>query len=71
MALGPQETADLTLDGEIRDIVYLGSYVKYRVAIAGGKDMIVHVRPDRAQDHNIGDPMRIGWQRRHHRIVSA
>ncbi len=49
MALGPQETADLTLDGEIRDIVYLGSYVKYRVAIAGGKDMIMHVRPDRAR----------------------
>jgi ABC-type Fe3+/spermidine/putrescine transport system ATPase subunit len=71
IALGQSETADVALDGEIRDIVYLGSYVKYRVAIAGAKDMIIHVRPDSATNHGIGETMRIGWQRRHQRIVSA
>ena len=70
-ALGPQEAAEVTLDGEIRDMIYLGSHVKYKVAVAGGGDMIVHAKPDGAQSRSIGGKMRIGWRRQHQRIVSA
>ena len=37
-ALGPEDAAEMTLEGEIRDIVYLGSHVKYKVAVAGGDE---------------------------------
>ena len=63
LALGPEETADVTLDGEIRDIVYLGSHVKYKVAVAGGSDMIVHALPDGSGRATASaERMRIGWQ---------
>ncbi len=70
-ALAPRETAEVTLAGEIRDIVYLGSHVRYKIGVAGGSDMVVHTAPDGAQGRGIGGKLRIGWQRRHQRIVSA
>jgi ABC-type Fe3+/spermidine/putrescine transport system ATPase subunit len=71
MALGARETAELMLDGVIRDIIYLGSHVRYKVAAADGAEIIVNVRPDDIENRQVGEKIRIGWNRRHHRIVSA
>ena len=71
LALAQGETAEMALDGEVRDVVYLGSHVKYKVAVQGGSEMIVHARPDRMPASQAGEKMRIGWLRRNHRIVSA
>jgi spermidine/putrescine transport system ATP-binding protein len=65
------EKTDLSIEGEIRDLVYLGSHLRYRVAVPGHDDMIVHVDPDEGLNRNIGETIRIGWQQKHHRIVSA
>ena len=62
---------DMSIAGEIRDLVYLGSHLRYRVAIPGQEDMIVHVDPDEGANQDIGGAVRIGWQRKHQRIVSA
>jgi ABC-type Fe3+/spermidine/putrescine transport system ATPase subunit len=71
MALAPEETAEMVLDGTVRDVVYLGSHVKYKVAVIGGSEMIVHARPDGMQVRQPGETMRIGWLQRNHRIVDA
>jgi spermidine/putrescine transport system ATP-binding protein len=69
--LGPTEAAEIAVDGTIRDVVYLGSHVKYKVATSNGEDMIVHAQADSTHNYNIGETMRVGWQHRHQRIVSA
>jgi spermidine/putrescine transport system ATP-binding protein len=62
---------DMSVTGEIRDLVYLGSHLRYRVALPGHDDMIVHVDPDDGVNQSIGETIRIGWQQKHQRIVSA
>jgi spermidine/putrescine ABC transporter ATP-binding subunit len=71
MVLGARETAEVTLDGEVRDIVFLGSHVRYKVAVADGTEIVVNVRPDHIENRRVEQKIRIGWNRRHHRIVSA
>jgi ABC-type Fe3+/spermidine/putrescine transport system ATPase subunit len=68
---GNADRADMNIEGEIRDLVYLGSHLRYRVAVPGHDDMIVHVDPEDGLDRNIGETIRIGWQRKHQRIVAA
>jgi ABC-type Fe3+/spermidine/putrescine transport system ATPase subunit len=70
-ALALEETAEMILEGTVRDVVYLGSHVKYKVAVRGGSEMIVHARPEALRVKELGETMRIGWQRRNHRIVDA
>lgn len=66
-----QEKVDMSIAGEIRDLVYLGSHLRYRVVVPGHDDMIVHVDPDDAANQNVGDTIRVGWRQKHQRIVSA
>lgn len=70
-ALAPEETAEVVLEGRVKDVVYLGSHVKYKVGVEGGSEMIVHARPEGMRVREVGEMMRIGWLKRNHRIVDA
>jgi ABC-type Fe3+/spermidine/putrescine transport system ATPase subunit len=71
LALSLEETAEMVLEGTVRDFVYLGSHVKYKVAVEGGSEMIVHARPNGMRVREVGERMRIGWLKSNHRIVDA
>ena len=67
--LGPEQTAEMMLHGEIESTVYLGSHVKYTMSVAAGVSMIVHARPGKA--HSVGDKLCVGWSVDDQRLVST
>jgi spermidine/putrescine transport system ATP-binding protein len=67
--LGAGETADMMLDGHIDDVIYLGSYVKYRVATSDSAHVVVHVGSETAATARVGQPVRIGWSFSKQRVL--
>jgi ABC-type Fe3+/spermidine/putrescine transport system ATPase subunit len=69
--LTPQQSAELCLEAKVLDAIYLGSHVKYKAAVPGGGTLVVHAAPDEGALIGVGQPVRIGWQLRHQRLVAA
>jgi spermidine/putrescine transport system ATP-binding protein len=63
------ETTDMTLEGRIADAIYLGSYVKYKVATSDSAHVVVHVGSEAAATVRMGEPVRIGWSFSKQRVL--
>jgi ABC-type Fe3+/spermidine/putrescine transport system ATPase subunit len=69
--LASGETSDVTLEGDVKDVVYLGDHIKCSVGIAGGQDMNVHLDAAAAPRPATGERVRLGWPLGQQRVVSA
>ena len=69
--LGPQPVAaDVSVEGTLEDMVYLGAYVRYRIALPGGQHLIAS-SADRAVRLalSVGSPVWCGWSQEDQRII--
>jgi len=69
--LGTVETqADVALEGVLEDAVYLGAYVRYRIALPNGQRLTA-TNADRAMRSKlaVGQPVWCGWSREDQRII--
>jgi spermidine/putrescine ABC transporter ATP-binding subunit len=69
--LAPERpAADIVFEGVLEDMVYLGAYVKYRVALAGGQRLTA-TSADRATRLalSVGKPVFAGWALSDQRII--
>ena len=62
--------ADVTVQGTLEDVVYLGAYVRYRVALPGGEHLMAS-SADRAVRSAlaVGAPVWCGWSQEDQRII--
>jgi len=67
--LGQGEAADHKLEGRIEEVSFLGSHLRFVVALASGEKLRVH-RPSHASA-KVGDTIAIGWSRADLKIVAA
>ena len=65
-------TADVVLDGLLVDLIYLGVFVKYIVALPGGQRITVH-NPDSAlrRSLSLNAPVKIGWKWVDQRVIEG
>jgi ABC-type Fe3+/spermidine/putrescine transport system ATPase subunit len=65
-------TADVVLDGVLVDVIYLGVFVKYIVALPGGQRITVH-NPDSAlrRSLSLNAPVKIGWKLADQRVIEG
>ena len=64
--------AEVMLQGELRDMVFLGPYVKYKVALDDGAEVIVNNADlSLRRGLEIGVKLRIGWMLDAHRVIDA
>jgi ABC-type Fe3+/spermidine/putrescine transport system ATPase subunit len=69
--LGARElAADVVFEGIVEDMIYLGSFVKYRIALAGGQKLTAS-SADRALRLGlaVGRPVRVGWSLEGQRVI--
>ena len=64
--------AQVVLQGELRDMVFLGPYVKYKVVLGGGEQVIINnadlsVR----RGLEIGGILQVGWMLAAHRVIDG
>jgi hypothetical protein len=63
-----------TVDGRVRDVVYLGLYTRYLIELEGGSDLVVvEQNLDTTSMDALavrGRSVRLLWQRDHNRIIS-
>ena len=58
------------LSGELRDIVFMGPFVKYKVALDGGEVVAVHdADPRLRRGFEIGRRVHLGWTLEVHRVL--
>ena len=69
--LQPGEKLDVEMEGDVKDVVYLGDHIKCSVGIAGGQDVIVHLDAAAAPRPAAGERVRLGWPLGQQRVVSA
>ena len=71
MRIGEQVPEDgVALAGRVEDIVFLGAYVRCQVTLPGGEVVTAHLSDPAARAAlAIGDPVRLGWSTREHRII--
>jgi ABC-type Fe3+/spermidine/putrescine transport system ATPase subunit len=69
--LPPDGTAEIALSGRIRDAIYLGAYVKYKIESSGGTELVVHAAGDSVAPHQIGAPVRLGWNLSKQRVIES
>jgi spermidine/putrescine transport system ATP-binding protein len=63
---------DVELDGTLVDIIYLGGFVKYIVALPSGQRVAVHNSSGALRRSlSLNDPVRIGWSAEDQRIVEG
>jgi putative spermidine/putrescine transport system ATP-binding protein len=72
---GSPITGDMyTVDGRVRDVVYLGLYTRYLIELEGGSDLVVvEQNLDTTSMDALavrGRSVRLLWQRDHNRIIS-
>ncbi len=70
--LGNDLDTDVKVDGTVADAVFLGAFVKYRLSLAGGEEVVVH-SPDPALRRriNAGARVMVGWNADHHRVLDS
>jgi spermidine/putrescine transport system ATP-binding protein len=63
---------DVELDGTLVDIIYLGGFVKYIVALRSGQRVAVHNSSGSLRRSlSLNDPVRIGWSAEDQRVVEG
>jgi ABC-type Fe3+/spermidine/putrescine transport system ATPase subunit len=67
VALGGGE---VSVEGRLDDVVFLGPYTRYRVTAASGEEIVAHVADGRSRAATVGDTVRIGWSAAAHRVVA-
>ena len=62
--------ADIVFKGVLEDMIYLGAYVRYRIALPGGQRLTA-TSADRAMRHAlaIGSPVWCGWSLEDQRLI--
>ncbi len=61
---------DVVLHGELRDMVFLGPYVQYRITLDDGVDVIVNNADlNLRKGLEIGSAVRVGWMLSTHRVI--
>jgi putative spermidine/putrescine transport system ATP-binding protein len=64
-----------SVDGRIRDVVYLGLYTRYLVELDGGSDLVVVQQNLATTSMDVlsarGKPVRLLWQRDHVRKIAG
>jgi ABC-type Fe3+/spermidine/putrescine transport system ATPase subunit len=64
--------AEVVIEGELRDMVFLGPYVKYKVALDDGTKVIVNNSDlSLRQGLEVGSAVRVGWMLSGHRVIDA
>ena len=64
--------AEVVLQGELRDMVFLGPYVRYKVALDDGLEVIVNNADlSLRQGLEVGAKLRVGWTLSVHRVIDA
>jgi spermidine/putrescine transport system ATP-binding protein len=65
-------STDVELDGTLVDIIYLGGFVKYIVALSSGQRVAVHNSSGALRRTlALNDPVRIGWSAEDQRVVEG
>jgi hypothetical protein len=56
--------------GKLEDSVFLGPFVRYRVGLESGSEIVVH-SPDIGLRHSLalGDAVRLRWSPERHRVL--
>jgi spermidine/putrescine ABC transporter ATP-binding subunit len=58
------------IDGVLADVVYLGSFIKYVVKLAGGQRVLLHSSDTAARRSvSVGQPVKIGWSASDQRVL--
>ena len=71
-AHGARVGAEVVIEGELRDMVFLGPYVKYKVALDDGAEVIVNNSDlSLRQGLEVGSAVRVGWMLSGHRVIDA
>ena len=71
LRLSPNDlAADVTLEGTLADMIYLGAFVKYVVALPTGQRVTAH-NTDTAlrRSLSLNQPVRIGWALGDQRVI--
>ena len=63
---------DVVLHGELRDMVFLGPYVQYRITLDDGVDVLVNNADlNLRKGLEIGSAVRVGWMLSTHRVIDV
>lgn len=70
--LGEQDQAEVSLDAEVIDAVYLGAFVRLQMRLREGETLAAHV-PARgeARPPTSGSRLRLGWSRSEQRLIAG
>jgi ABC-type Fe3+/spermidine/putrescine transport system ATPase subunit len=61
----------IAVEGRLDDVVFLGPYVRYRVVLGSGEEVVVHSGDPRVRAGvAMGGNVRIGWSAADHRVVA-
>ena len=67
-----QLDAEVVLSGELRDMVFLGPYVRYKVMLGDGAEVIVNNADlSLRQGLELGIKVSVGWTLAAHRVIDA
>ena len=59
-----------TLTGTLQDVVFLGPYVKYKIALGSGEDIVSHVPSlDGSSMFTVGSHLKVSWNPDTHRVL--
>jgi putative spermidine/putrescine transport system ATP-binding protein len=69
------EASMVSVDGKVRDVIYLGLYTRYLVEVAGGEDVVVMEQNLKTTSMDVfkikGQPVRLAWEREHARLIGG
>lgn len=74
--IGAQPTPDsYTVEGRVRDVIYLGIYTRYLVELEGGGDLVVVEQNLKTTSMDViqvkGQPVRLFWDKEHVRLMGG
>jgi spermidine/putrescine transport system ATP-binding protein len=61
---------EVTVDGTLQQVVYLGNATRYHLTLADGSDFVAEARGADASGLALGDPVTAGWAVRHSRVLA-
>jgi hypothetical protein len=68
--IGARDAAELTVSGRVAEVVFLGSHLKYVLALASGERMVAHDAAE-APRAALGSEMLVGWDSAAHRVIDG
>ena len=71
--LEPPQGDDIsTLEGQVREIIYLGDHMRCRLSVAGNDEFVVKIPNDSGEHRlSVGQRLRLGWRTRDCRALDA